>query len=324
MKNKRKKTAVEYENFPSITEYEHVELPDVLYKNEAAFEYEELTIDRTGSHGSQNMPVTSHEQGSNLQNALSESGQKRINVEDAIINQMKVTKQFLQHRKYMNGTTNIQTHTAIPYTDEMRHGVWNRDQDNTSEDNARHLNYRHDKEMFERNNVPFTSAPIINTTTVPSKPTNMKFDLNKNKTSHSYNILDPAVTGFDRSHNSNVEIEAAHSYNTQNPRVGDPDRNLKRNIFSNTSHLKYNDYESEGNKDADYIINNYSKIEETNASDLTIIGQPEDEYDCTKRRLGSENDGQLYNETVDNVYNTSEYHKDVDRNEDEYDHVFLK
>jgi hypothetical protein len=52
------------------------------------------------------------------------------------------------------------------------------------------------------------------------------------------------------------------------------------------SHLKYNDYESEGNKDTDYIINNYSKIEETNTSDLTIIGQPEDEYDCTKRRLG--------------------------------------
>jgi hypothetical protein len=86
-----------------------------------------------------------------------------------------------------------------------------------------------------------------------------------------------------------------------------------RNIFSNTSHLKYNDYEFEGNKDADYIINNYSKIEETNTSDLTIIGQPEDEYDCTKRRLGSENDGQIYNETVDNVYNTSEYHKDVDQ-----------
>ena len=29
-------------------------------------------------------------------------------------------------------------------------------------------------------------------------------------------------------------------------------------------------------------------------------------------------------DTVDNVYNTSEYHKDVDRNEDEYHHVFLK
>ena len=77
MKNKPKKTAVEYENFPSITEYEHVELPDVLYENEAAFEYEEATIDRSGSHSSQNMPATSHEQGSNLQNALSESGQKR-------------------------------------------------------------------------------------------------------------------------------------------------------------------------------------------------------------------------------------------------------
>ena len=46
MKNKRKKTAIEYENFPSITEYEHVELPDVSYENEAAFEYEEVTIDR--------------------------------------------------------------------------------------------------------------------------------------------------------------------------------------------------------------------------------------------------------------------------------------
>ena len=77
MKNKRKKTAIEYENFPSITEYEHVELPDVSYENEAAFEYEEVTIDRTGSHSSQHMPVTSHEQGSNLLNALSESGQKR-------------------------------------------------------------------------------------------------------------------------------------------------------------------------------------------------------------------------------------------------------
>ena len=44
----------------------------------------------------------------------------------------------------------------------------------------------------------------------------------------------------------------------------------------------------------------------------------------TKRRLGSENDGHIYNETVDNVYNTSEYHKDVDRNEHEYHHVFLK
>jgi hypothetical protein len=76
--------------------------------------------------------------------------------------------------------------------------------------------------QLERNNVPFTSAPIINAATVASKPTNMKFDLNKNKTSHSYNVLDPSVTGFDRSHNSNVEIEAAHSYNTQNPRVGDP------------------------------------------------------------------------------------------------------
>jgi hypothetical protein len=42
VKNKPKKTAVEYENFPSITEYEHVELPDVLYENEAAFEYEEV------------------------------------------------------------------------------------------------------------------------------------------------------------------------------------------------------------------------------------------------------------------------------------------
>jgi hypothetical protein len=48
------------------------------------------------------MPVTSHEQGSNLQNALSELGQKRINVEDAIINE-------IQHRKDMNGTTNIQS-----------------------------------------------------------------------------------------------------------------------------------------------------------------------------------------------------------------------
>lgn len=178
--------------------------------------------------------------------------------------------------------------------------------------------------MFERNNAPFTSAPIINAATVPSKPTNMKFDMNENKTSHSYHSLDPAVTGFDRSHNSNVEIETTHSYNTRNPKVGGSDRNHKPNIFSNTSHLKYNDYESRRNKDADYIINNYSKIEETNASDLTILGQPEEEYDCTKRTLGSENDGQIYNETVDNVYNTFEYHKDVDRNEDEYDHVFLK
>lgn len=321
MKNKRKKQAVEYENFPNIIEYEHVELPDVLY--ETPFEYEEITIDRTGSHSSQDMPDTSHEQGSNLQNALSEPGQRRLNVEDEIINQMKVTKQFLQHRKGINGTTNIQTHTSIPYTDEMRHGVWNRDRDNTSEDNVRHMIYRDDKEMFERNNVPFTSDPIINAATVPSKPTNM-FDLNKNKTFHSYTILDPAVTGFDRSHNSNVEAETAHSFNTRNPKVGDTDRNDKRSIFSNTSHLKYNDYESDRSKDADYIINNYSKTEETNASDLTILGQPKDEYDCIKRTLGSENDGQIYNETVDNVYNTSEYHKYVDRNEDEYDHVLLK
>ena len=84
--------------------------------------------------------------------------QVKKDVEDAIINEMKSYKTFLQHRKDMNGTTNLQTHTAIPYTDEMRHGVWNRDQDNTSEDNVRHLKYRHDKEMFERNNVPFTSA----------------------------------------------------------------------------------------------------------------------------------------------------------------------
>jgi hypothetical protein len=37
--------------------------------------------------------------------------------------------------------------------------------------------------QLERNNVPFTSTPIINAATVASKPTNMKFDLNKNKTS---------------------------------------------------------------------------------------------------------------------------------------------
>ena len=84
--------------------------------------------------------------------------QVKKDVEDAIINEMKSYKTFLQHRKDMNGTTNLQTHTAIPYTHEMRHGVWNRDQDNTSEDNVRHLKYRHDIEMFERNNVPFTSA----------------------------------------------------------------------------------------------------------------------------------------------------------------------
>lgn len=105
VKNKQRKTAVEYENFPSITEYEHVELPDVLYENEAAFEYEEVTIDRTGSHSSQNIPVTWHEQGGNLETAM--SGQRRINVEDDIINQMKGTTQLLQHRKDMNGTTNI-------------------------------------------------------------------------------------------------------------------------------------------------------------------------------------------------------------------------
>jgi hypothetical protein len=57
--------------------------------------------------------------------------QVKKDVEDAIINEMKSYKTFLQHRKDMNGTTNIQTHTAIPYTDEMRHGVWNRNQDNT-------------------------------------------------------------------------------------------------------------------------------------------------------------------------------------------------
>lgn len=147
-----------------------------------------------------------------------------------------------------------------------------------------------------RSDVSFdgSKTPLENTSSDEVCHKVKKSVLHNIDTVHSYNVLDPAVTGFVRTKESLISIKPETMKELSEEQPHNKCKGTRIAIAINAS-VK---------NDQQYL--------------LSICD--DDCYACVNRTLHPERDDIVYNEVIEGVYNTANFTQNVDRNEEHYDH----